>query len=72
MGKIESRLTVLQAAQNARSTRPQEARRLRRTVSGTSQGVGRPRTKLAGVFSSRQGSTVTSTKAGKLSAPILS
>ena len=46
--------------------------RLRRTREGTSQGDTRLRTMLVVFFSSRQGSTVTSTYAGTLSAPFLS
>src|SRR5437016_1315447 len=50
--KIQN-LPFSKAAQNGLPTRPQGGRRPRRTIFGTSQGDGRPRTKLEAVFSSR-------------------
>ena len=52
---------VFEAAQKGHPARPQGVGRLRRTREGTSQGDARLRTMLGAFFSSRQGSTVTST-----------
>jgi hypothetical protein len=62
----------IKAAQKGQPTRPQARQEPESYPPGYVEDSCEPRTKLGAFFSSRQGSTVTSTNAGTESAPFLS